>query len=330
MLNDYDYDYELPIELIAQKPIDKRDESKLLVSDKGLYHKRFHNIIDYFKEGDVLVLNETKVKPSVFYGKKKTGSPCRIVIENKICEKEYVCKLKTRTPKKGNILLFDGFNGEIVSADNGTFIIRFDKDIDDLIIKQGKLLYPDYVKNHDIDPNRYQTVYGSKEGSLAAPTASLHFTDELLKRIEKKGVIIAYVTLHVSYGTFLPINTDDFSKHKMQEEYFEVSEDSAETINSAKRLFVSGTTALKCLESCDWEKDKIIPNFGFSKLFIYPGHVFKTPIKGFITNFHLPKSTLLLLVSALIGREKILELYKIAIENKYRFYSFGDAMLILA
>ncbi|PLW79541.1 tRNA preQ1(34) S-adenosylmethionine ribosyltransferase-isomerase QueA [Candidatus Woesearchaeota archaeon] len=324
-----DYDYELPIELIAQKPITKRDESKLLVNDDKISHKKFHNIIDYFNFGDVLVLNETKVKPSVFYGKKDSGAPVRIVIENKIDEFTYICKVKTRTPKVGNKYLFENFKGETISVDNGTFTIRFNKNLDDLIIGQGKLLYPDYVKDHDIDPDRYQTVYGSKEGSLAAPTASLHFTDELLEKIKDKGVKIAKVCLHISYGTFLPIRTDDFSKHDMQEEYFEVSKDSAEIINSAKRLFVSGTTALKCLESCDWNNNKIIPSSGFSKLFIYPGHKFKTPIYGFITNFHLPKSTLLLLVSALVGRGKILNLYKIAIEKDYMFYSFGDAMLFL-
>lgn len=319
-----DFNYDLPTELIAQTPSKIRDESRLMVNGQQISHKKFQDIIDYFEPGDVLVLNETRVKPSVFYGKKTSGADARIVLVKKIENKKYLCRVKSRCPKVGNELVFDDFKCTLVSSEQGLFTVVFDIEPD---LSKGKLLYPDYVKEKQIDEERYQTVFNNKSGSLAAPTAGLHFTKDLLNKIEQKGVKIAKVCLHVSFGTFLPIY--DIHTHKMEEEYFEVSDESAELINNAKRLFVCGTTALKCLESCDWIDSNIVSTKGFSNLFIYPGYNFKSKINGFITNFHLPKSTLLLLVSAYYGKDRILNLYKDAIKEKYRFYSFGDSMLLL-
>lgn len=328
-----EFDYELPLELISQCAIDKRDESKLLIYDKSenfVSHKKFYDIIDYLKEGDVLVMNETKVIPCVFYGKKKTGSPVKLSIINLVSDNRYVCRIKTKNPKVSRILEFDNFSGEIVKDDDGVFVVEFSKDISDEIRLNAKLLLPEYVKDPDsIDADRYQTVYAKKDGSLAAPTAGLHFTKELLDKIIKKGVKIAKVCLHVSYGTFLPIRVKDVMDHKMEEEYFEIKKDACNLINNAKRLFVVGTTSFKTLESCDWVDGKIVPSNGYSNLFITPKHKVKTPIHGFITNFHLPKSTLLLLVCSLVEKKKLLNVYRNAIEKKYRFYSFGDCMMIL-
>lgn len=326
-----EFNYNLPKELIAQDPILKRDHSRLMVVHKNnnIEHKQFFNIIDYLKKGDVLVINETKVRRSVFNGKKESGSPAKLVILKKLEENNYLCRIDSRSPKNGTKLVFDDFSGTILNNDNGIYSVEFDKNIDSIIEKKGKVLLPSYVKNEDILESRYQTEYASKLGSLAAPTAGLHFTKEILQKIESKGIKIVKVCLHVSYGTFLPILTEDVSKHKMEKEYFEISKDSADIINSAKRLFVVGTTSLKALESSVDETGKVNPKKEHSNLFITPNHKIKTPITGLITNFHLPKSTLLLLVSSFWGKENILKLYNQAIKEKYKFYSFGDSMLLL-
>jgi S-adenosylmethionine:tRNA ribosyltransferase-isomerase len=326
-----DFDYNLPKELISQSPLEKRAESRLLIAYKSgkIEHKKFHDFVDCLKKDDVLVINETKVIRCVLEGKKETGIYARIVLLKKIDDLTYDCLIKTNHPRKGIKMFFDGFSGEIITQDNGIFTVRFDKKIDLIAKKLAKVLLPDYVKNKNISEEQYQTVYSKKYGSLAAPTAGLHFTKNLLEKIKKKRIKIAKICLHVSYGTFLPVSSEDFTKHKMEKEYFEISKESADLINNANRLFVVGTTSLKTLETCADKNGKIIARNGFSDLFITPKYKIKTKIHGFITNFHLPKSTLLLLVSSFWGREEVLKLYEIAIKEKYRFYSFGDAMMMI-
>ncbi len=324
-----EFDYELPEELIAQSPLDDRSSSRLMVVSKDIEHKHFYDIIDYLEKDDVLVMNETKVMPYQIVGKKKTGSPAELMFENIIDKRRALCRVKTKNPIVGTELLFDDVNGKIIEQDDDQFIVVFNEDIDKIISSKGRLPFPPYVKSRKAKDEQYQTVYANKEGSLAAPTAGLHFTDELLDKIREKGVKIVKVCLHVGFGTFLAMRVEDIREHKMPTEYYEVSEKTANVINNCKgKLVVVGTTTLKTLESAA-DNDGIIRIIsGESDLFITPYYKLKTKIDMMITNFHLPKSTLLLLVSALIPREKILKAYKIAVKEKYRFFSFGDSMLL--
>ncbi|GAJ09285.1 unnamed protein product, partial [marine sediment metagenome] len=259
--------------------------------------------------------------PAKLAGKKETGSSAEIIVEEfegKIC-KGYI---KTRNPRIGTKLIFGKYNAEIIDENEEMFTIRFDENIKSIMKKIGQLPMPPYVKRKLEKNSQYQTVYSKKKGSIAAPTAGLHFTKKLLSKIRKKGVKIAKVCLHVDFGTFLPVR--DINKKTLHKEYFEVDKKNADLINKRKgRLFVVGTTSVRTLESVN-KNGKIIPKKGKTEIFIKPGYKFKTKIDGLITNFHLPKSTLLMLVSAFIGRKKLLKAYKTAIKNKYRFFSFGD------
>ncbi len=325
-----DYDYELPEELIAQKPVFPRSSSKMLVVKDKLEHKHFEDIFDYFEEGDVLVLNETKVIPAKLIGKKSTGAKAEMIITGKE-DDLYKVRITANNPREGNELEFeDGLKATIIIQNKDVFYVKFNiDDVEDYLKKYGKLPTPPYVKK-ELDKNEdYQTAYAKEEGSVAAPTAGFHFTSELLDKIERKGVKVVKVVLHVGFGTFIPVRSENVLDHKMEEEYFEVSEESADAINNRTgRLFAVGTTTLKTLESASVDGNGVKVMKGWSNLFITPEHEFKAGIDVLITNFHLPKSTLLLLVCGFAGRERIFEAYKEAIENKYRFYSFGDAMLL--
>jgi len=320
-----DFDYALPKGLIAQKPVSPRDHSKLIVLNSKIEHQHFYDLINYLKKGDVLVINETKVIPNKLVGKKLTGSPAEIIISESKGE-EGICSVKTRNPFVGTKLIFGKYNAEIIKQEKDSFVVLFDENVKKIIKKIGILPTPPYINRKLKKDSEYQTVYSRKKGSVAAPTAGLHFTKQLLRKIKKKGVKIAKVCLHVDFGTFLKVR--DIKNHKMHEEYFEIDKKNADIINKAKRLFVVGTTCVRTLESAN-KNGKILPKKGKTSLFICPGYRFKTKIDALITNFHLPKSTLLMLVSAFYDRERLLKAYQVAIKNNYRFYSLGDAMLVL-
>ncbi|MBW2982144.1 tRNA preQ1(34) S-adenosylmethionine ribosyltransferase-isomerase QueA [Candidatus Woesearchaeota archaeon] len=321
-----DFDYNLPKEFIAQFPVSPRDNSKLMIINKKIHHKKFYNILDYLNKGDVLVVNETKVIPAKLTGKKTTGAKVELIIEE-IDKNKYKCRIKATNPRVGNKLIFNKYKAEIIDQDEDHFTVEFDEDVNKIMGSIGQLPLPPYVKRKLEKNSQYQTVYSNKKGSIAAPTAGLHFTKRLLSKIKKKGIRIAKVTLHVDFGTFLPVR--NINKKTLHKEYFEINKKNADIINKRKgRLFVVGTTSVRTLESAN-KNNKIIPKKGETEIFIKPGYKFKTKIDGLITNFHLPKSTLLMLVSAFTGRKKILSAYKLAVKNKYRFFSFGDAMLIL-
>jgi len=331
-----EYNYELPEKLIAQSPVSPRDSCKLLILGedsknvkdvKSVKHEIFKNIFNYLRQGDVLVLNDTKVSHSKLVGKKDTGSDAEIVLLKKISEKIYEAKVKTKNPHIGTKILFKEKNGNehvtIIRQKNiDTYIVELSNDS---ILEDAILPMPPYIKNNLTD-KEYQTEYSKKLGSLAAPTAGLHFTKALLKKIEKKGIKIVYITLHVSYGTFKKI--DDINNYIMDPEYYQISQESADTINSrTDRLIVCGTTTLKALETAS-KNGKITSGSAQSRLFIYPPYRFKSGTNILITNFHLPKSTLLLLTCAFGGRKSILDAYKEAVKKRYRFFSLGDAMMI--
>jgi len=319
-INLEDYNYDLPKEMIAQEVFRPRDHCKLLVLRDEIEHKKFFEIIDYLEEGDVLVLNETKVSLAKLIGKKVTGGKVEAILTG---EKDgiYECRIKGSKIKEGTELVFDNLKGVVVKREDDVFFIKFDKQLDkkNLIVPT-----PPYVKQ-EVPEEDYQTVYAKEEGSLAAPTAGLHFTEELLERIKKKGVKIAKIKLDISYETFLPVR--DVATHSTGKEYFEIDEENAEIINSGKIICV-GTTVVKCLESADWKDGKVMASKGVSEIFIKPGYSFKSNIKAMITNFHLPKSSLLLLTAAYAGRDRILKAYEEAVKENYRFYSLGDAMMI--
>lgn len=336
-----DFYYDLPEELIAQYPIEDREESRLLLLDKetgNIEDRIFKDIIDYLHPGDCLVLNDTKVIPARLFGNRE-GKNERIEflllrrIENDIWE---TLVRPGKKVKPGNRIVFG--NGTLVAEvlsieEDGTRKVEFKyKGIfEEILDKLGEMPLPPYIKEKLEDKERYQTVYSKHEGSAAAPTAGLHFTKELLNKIEEKGVNISYLTLHVGLGTFRPVKVENIEEHHMHSEYYEVSEEAAEMINRTKkdggRVIAVGTTSTRTLETIGSLEGKILPKKGWTDIFIYPGYDFKI-IDGLITNFHLPESTLLMLVSALAGRDNILMAYKHAIENRYRFFSFGDAMFI--
>lgn len=334
-----DFDYDLPKELIAQFCVHPKDHSRLMIVKKDrkdscgkniISHKRFYDIIDYFLPEDVLVLNETKVSRAKIIGKKNTGGAVEIILVKKIDESTYEAKVYGKKIKEGVICEFNfKLMCEVIEKKDDLFVIKFNQDVDTEKISDFTLPLPPYVKSKLENESDYQTIYSKKEGSLAAPTAGLHFTNDLLEKIEKKGVLIVKVCLHVGIGTFSPIR-GEISEHKMHSEEFEVSSDTADTINNRRgRLFVVGTTTLRTLESSCDASGKVHAGSGSTNIFIYPPYHFKLKFDGLITNFHLPKSTLLLLVSAYFGRENILDAYKIAVTEKYRFFSLGDAMFLV-
>ncbi|ACI19976.1 tRNA preQ1(34) S-adenosylmethionine ribosyltransferase-isomerase QueA [Dictyoglomus thermophilum] len=332
-----DYDYYLPEELIAQEPAEPRDTSRLMLVNRKTGEINitiFREIKNYLKAGDVLVLNNTKVIPARLYGKKETGAKIEVLLLKKIGEGKYEALLKPgKRAKIGTKIHFlEDIYAEVVERnEEGIFVLKFSQeDLDKILPEIGNIPLPPYIKKPIDDPNKYQTVYAQKEGAVAAPTAGLHFTEELLKTLGEMGVEILYITLHVGLGTFRPVVVEDITKHKLDPEYFEVSDEVAERINKAKeerrRVIAVGTTVTRVLEA-QGRSGKVEPGSGLVDLFIYPGFEFKI-IDGLITNFHLPKSTLLMLVAAFMGYDLMKKAYNKAIEERMRFYSFGDAMFI--
>ncbi len=341
-MNINEFDYELPEELIAQTPLKERDSSRLLLLDKNtgeIKHDHFSSIIDYLHEGDVLVLNDTKVIPARLIGvKEETGAVIELLLLKAIDKNTWECLSKPAKRLK---------EGTIISFGNGILKARVVKKLDEGLVhveliyegtlmvileELGTMPLPPYIHEKLEDQSRYQTVYARNIGSAAAPTAGLHFTEELLNKIEEKGITITYVTLHVGLGTFRPVEVENIADHHMHTEYYVMSEETAKILNVAKesgrRIIAVGTTSTRTLETIATNHNgKFVPVSGTTDIFIYPGYEFKA-INGLITNFHLPKSTLVMLVSAFSKREYILNAYKEAIKEKYRFFSFGDAMFI--
>ncbi len=336
-----DFYYELPEELIAQTPIKERDRSRLLVLDKKtgeIEHKHFYDIVDYFDKGDCLVINDTKVLPARLFGTKKgTGSLIEILLLKRIDDKRWETLVKPgKKARTGAEIIFKEnlLSGKIVEVyDDGNRIIEFDYNgiFEEILDQLGEMPLPPYIHEKLEDKNRYQTIYAQNPGSAAAPTAGLHFNDEVLKSLEKKGVDIARLTLHVGLGTFRPVKAEFISEHKMHSEYYELSEIEANKINKAKqsgkRVISVGTTSTRTLETIVDENGLVRHKKGWTDIFIFPGYKYRV-VDALITNFHLPESTLIMLVSALAGKENIMKAYKTAVENKYRFFSFGDAMFI--
>lgn len=337
-----DFYYELPEELIAQDPLEDRSSSRLLVLDKesgAVSHHVFKDVIDYLNEGDCLVINDTKVLPARLIGA-KVGTDAKIEVlllkrkENNIWETLVKPGKKAKIGTK--ISFGDGLlMGEVVDiVEEGNRLIQFTYEgiFEEILDRLGQMPLPPYITHHLEDKNRYQTVYAEHTGSAAAPTAGLHFTSELLEKIEKKGVDIARVTLHVGLGTFRPVKVDEITDHHMHSEFFQIEEEAATKINRAKdagkKVICVGTTSCRTVESAADETGHLKACSGWTEIFIYPGYQFKV-LDSLITNFHLPESTLVMLVSALAGREHVLAAYEEAVKERYRFFSFGDAMMIL-
>ena len=335
-----DFDYNLPEELIAQTPLEKRSESKLMVLDKdgNVEHKKFFNIVDYLRKGDALVINDTKVIPARLIGEKKdTGAVIELLLLKDLGDNTWECLAKPQKRLKIDTIVSFG-NGlleakviEILSEGVTKVKLIYDGILMEILDELGAMPLPPYIHEKLEDKDRYQTVYAESYGSAAAPTAGLHFTEELLSEIKDMGVEIVHVTLHVGLGTFRPVNVEDVTKHVMHSEHYIMTEDAANTLNRVKenggRIIAVGTTSTRTLESILKDNDKFIPCSNDTSIFIYPGYKFKA-IDCLITNFHLPKSTLVMLVSAFNSKENVLNAYKIAVDNKYRFFSFGDAMFI--
>ncbi|MBU3911985.1 MAG: tRNA preQ1(34) S-adenosylmethionine ribosyltransferase-isomerase QueA [Candidatus Omnitrophica bacterium] len=339
-----DFDYNLPKELIAQHPSEKRDGSRLLVLHKNsgkIEHRIFSDIVGYFQKGDLLVLNNTKVVPARLTGKKETGGRVEALILAQGDEYEVLLK-PARGCKVGTKLIFgDGaLKADVSRIENGRRFLKFqcNGDFEELLDRFGKVPLPPYIKRDTIksDRERYQTVYAEKKGAIAAPTAGLHFTKEILSNISAKGIDVEYITLHVGYGTFKPVKSEDITAHKMEKEYFEIDNALAEKLKTKKvRTIAVGTTTCRALETV--AARQALPHTaeqtlqlqqGWTDLFMYPPYKFKA-IDALLTNFHLPRTTLLMLVSAFCGRELLMRAYEEAVREKYRFYSYGDAMLII-
>lgn len=335
------YYYDLPQELIAQTPLEPRDSSRLLVynrKDNSINHKVFRDVIDYLNPGDVLVINTSKVLPARLMGYKSTGAKIEVLLLKRIDLNTWETLVKPgKRAKPGTIITFsDNLSCEIISdTEVGGKIVKFTCNgvFEDEISKVGSMPLPHYIKETLKDNARYQTVYADMLGSSAAPTAGLHFTKELLQKIKDKGIIIAEVMLHVGLGTFRPVSEDNILNHHMHSEYFEITEEVVDIINNAKakgnKVVAVGTTSIRTLESAaKMGGGKLIPYKGDTNIFIYPGYKFNV-VDAVITNFHLPESTLIMLVSAFCGIEETLNMYKTAVNEKYRFFSFGDATLLL-
>jgi S-adenosylmethionine:tRNA ribosyltransferase-isomerase len=336
-----DFNYNLPEELIAQTPLEKRSESKLLVVSKNsldLEHNKFSNIINYLNKGDVLVLNDTKVLPARLYGTKaKTNANIEILLLNQYGNHLWEALVKpAKRVKKGTIVSFG--NGELLVEcvevlDEGIrhFKLIYEGDLEDILNTLGEMPLPPYIHEKLEDQDRYQTVYSKNLGSAAAPTAGLHFTKELLQAIKEKGIDIEYLTLHVGLGTFRPVNVEDVKKHKMHSEFYQMSQETADNLTRARkenrRVVAVGTTSVRTLETIYKKFNGFKADSGFTDIFIYPGFKYEA-VDALITNFHLPKSTLLMLVSAFSSKEIIMNAYEEAIKHRYRFFSFGDSMLI--
>ena len=336
-----DFYYDLPEELIAQDPLEKRSDSRLLVvgrEDGSIEHKHFYDIIDYLKPGDCLVINDTKVIPARLMGVKEgTGASIEVLLLKRKEEKVWETLVKPGKKMKvgAKVSFGDGLLvGEVIDiVEEGNRLIRFEYEgiWEEILDRLGQMPLPPYITHQLKDRNRYQTVYAEHEGSAAAPTAGLHFTKELLEQIQEKGVEIAHVTLHVGLGTFRPVKVDNILDHHMHSEFYVIEQEAADKINAAKergnQIISVGTTSTRTIESVADENGKLRAASGWTDIFIYPGYKFKV-VDSLITNFHLPESTLLMLVSALSTRENMLHAYEVAVQEKYRFFSFGDAMFI--
>ena len=341
-----EYDYELPKDLIAQLPSQKRDECRMMVldrADKSIVHRHFYDITDYFDENDVLVLNNTKVIPARLFGKKSTGANIEVFLLKQIGDKtwEVLIKPSKRIKEEMIIEISPELYVKVLTRQNeGKWLVElhYDGSFYEILDKVGNIPLPPYIERSmtdkqlaSLDYDRYQTVYACREGSVAAPTAGLHFTDEILDKLKAKGVQICYVTLNVGIGTFRPVKVDNVLEHKMDSEEYVISAETARIINEAKksgkRITAVGTTTVRTLESCMKKYEEILEVIDDSTLFIYPGFEYKV-VDRLITNFHLPKSTLIMLVSAFAGKDFVFEAYKKAIDERYKFYSYGDCMLI--
>jgi len=336
-----DFDFYLPEELIAQHPIEKRDEARLMVLDKNsgnIEHKVFRDVIEYLDEGDCLVLNDTRVLPARLFGTKEgSGGKMEFLLLKRKDKDLWETLVKPgRRAQIGARFVFG--NGELKAevtgmGEEGSRLVRFEYDglFEEVLDRLGQMPLPPYIKETLEDKEMYQTVYSREQGSAAAPTAGLHFTGELLRKIEEKGVKLAFLTLHVGLGTFRPMKTENIDEHVMHSEYYSLSKESADVINSCKengkRVIAVGTTSTRTLETIGGEDGRVREQSGWTDIFIYPGYRFRI-VDALITNFHLPKSTLLMLVSALSSRDMIMKAYETAVREKYRFFSFGDAMII--
>ncbi|MFO7965190.1 MAG: tRNA preQ1(34) S-adenosylmethionine ribosyltransferase-isomerase QueA [Desulfobacterales bacterium] len=348
-----DYNYELPEELIAQLPEKRRDDSRLLRVSRWsgeMSHHRFHQLRDLLDSGDVLVLNNTEVIPARLFGKKETGGKVEVFLLDaaqggfsRASRRTVECECLIRASKRpgpGTTIRFNhGLTARVVHFENGIFRVSFSapEDFTQTLNRIGHVPLPPYIKRSPpfddaIDAEYYQTVYASQKGAVAAPTAGLHFSNALLASLKATGINIVEITLHVGYGTFLPVRVNDIRKHRIHSEWYLISDEAAETVNSVRqrggRVVAVGTTSVRTLEYASDETGLLYPGSGRCDLYIYPGYRFKA-VDAVITNYHLPKSTLLMLVSAFAGRERIFAAYREAIRNKYRFYSYGDAMLIV-
>ncbi|MDD5688339.1 MAG: tRNA preQ1(34) S-adenosylmethionine ribosyltransferase-isomerase QueA [Elusimicrobia bacterium] len=328
-----DFYYDLPKRFIAQYPSRKRDESKLLVLHRNtgkIEHKIFRDIVEYFDKGDVLVINNTKVIPARLFGKKQTGGKIEILLLNE--GKDNIVNVIAKPSKNlkiGDRLFFGDDFCEIISISDGFLKVKFSSDIEIVVEKQGKMPLPPYIKRDLIqdDIDRYQTVFASIPGSVAAPTAGLHFTERIFKDLKNKDIEISEVLLHISWATFSPVRCKNIVEHKMGTEYFELNSVNADKINASKRKIAVGTTSVRVLETVS-KGDKVLAKNGTTDIFIYPGYSFKN-VDAMITNFHLPETTLLMLVCAFAGKDLIFKVYEEAKKENYRFASYGDAMLIL-
>ena len=337
------YDYNLPEALIAQQPAPRRDRSRLLCLQRDSGHLSHHNFVDLIgllDNKDVLVLNDTRVIPGRLLGRKESGGRVEVLIldyAQGVSKNRFECMIRaSKRPKAGSCLVFDGgLQARVESLNTTTSELSFSGpgSVEQMLETIGRVPLPPYIRRADRikDHESYQTVYAKHKGAIAAPTAGLHFTSELMQQLSAKGIKIVYLTLHVGYGTFVPVRVDDIRQHKMHAEWFDLSQQVAQAIREAKqnggRVVAAGTTCVRTLEYCASHEDNLTAQRGMCDLFIYPGYHFKI-VDAMITNFHLPQSTLLMLASAFAGRDKILNAYAQAVEEKYRFYSYGDAMLI--
>lgn len=334
-----DFDYSLPPELIAQQPCQRRDQSRLLILDKdtgAICHRHFYQLPDILAPGDLLVLNDTKVLPARLFARKASGGKIEVLLLHPVNASTWSCLVKParRAPRETKLEFAQGLSGEVVAiGDEGLRTIRFNLsglDFQEKIAAIGEMPLPPYIHEKPADPGRYQTVYASSPGAVAAPTAGLHFTPEVFRKLEARGIERAFLTLHVGLGTFRPVSAATVEEHKMHREYYSIDRIAVDKINAARargsRIVAVGTTSVRVLETV--AREGLGPRSGWTDIFIYPGFSFSL-VDALVTNFHLPHSTLLMLVSALAGRERILAAYREAVALKYRFFSFGDAMLIL-
>jgi S-adenosylmethionine:tRNA ribosyltransferase-isomerase len=338
-----DYDFHLPEELIAQTPLLERTSSKLMVLDKKtgeLEHRHFYDIIEYLREGDCLVLNDTRVLPARLYGMKEdTGAKVEVLLLNEEGQDKWKTLVKpAKRVKEGTVITFGDGRLKATCLDieeQGGRVLQFHYEgiFYEVLDSLGEMPLPPYIKEQLDDQDRYQTVFAKERGSAAAPTAGLHFTTELLEKIKNKGIHISFITLHVGLGTFRPVSVENIDEHDMHAEYYSMSQETADLLNDVRakggRIITVGTTSTRTIETIATKNDgKFKSESGWTDIFIFPGYAFKG-IDAMITNFHLPKSTLIMLVSALAGRENVISAYEQAVKNEYRFFSFGDAMLII-